>query len=62
MIYPQVGEPALKIFEKNITGTLKLDLIKTFQVVDVRDRGDIKRKEEELQNIYKAGKQLVHTG
>ncbi len=59
LIYPEVGELALKVFEKNVGSTYKMDIVEKIHVIDVRDKGDIKKKEERLKEIYEIGKRLA---
>ena len=59
LIYPEAGELALKVFERNVHNTYKLDIIEKIHVVDVRDKGDIKKKEEKLKEIFETGKRIA---
>jgi hypothetical protein len=59
LIYPEVGDLALKVFERNIKTTYKMNLIETIQVVDVRDKGDIKKKDDQLKEIFETGKRIA---
>ncbi len=59
LVYPEVGELALKVFEKNVTVTYKMDIVETIHVVDVRDKGDIKKKETRLKDIFEIGKKVT---
>ena len=59
MIYPAVGELALEVFNRNVRKTYKIDIIETIQVVDVRDKGDIRKKEDRLKEIFEIGKRIA---
>ena len=59
LVYPQVGELALQVFEKTIGGTYRMDIVEKIHVVDVRDKGDIKKKEEVLKRVFETGKRLA---
>lgn len=59
LVYPQVADLAFKVFEKNVALTYKMEIVDRIHVVDVRDKGDIKKKEQQLKAIYDLGKKLV---
>jgi putative NADPH-quinone reductase len=59
MIYPEVGDLALEVFKRNVRKTYKIDIVETIHVVDVRDKGDIKKKEQRLKEIFETGKRIV---
>ncbi len=59
MIYPEVGDLALKVFRKNVRKTYKIDIVETIHVVDVRDKGDIKKKEDRLKEIFGIGQRIA---
>jgi putative NADPH-quinone reductase len=59
MIYPEVGDLALEVFKRNIRKTYKIDIIETIHVVDVRDKGDIKKKEQRIKEIFAVGKRIA---
>ncbi len=56
LIYPQVGDLALKVFEKNVAGTYEMDIVERLHVTDVRDKNDLQKKEAVLKKIYETGK------
>jgi putative NADPH-quinone reductase len=59
LIYPEVGDLALEVFKKNVRKTYKIDIIETIHVVDVRDKGDIKKKESRLKEIFETGRRIA---
>jgi multimeric flavodoxin WrbA len=59
LVYPQVGELPIKVLVHNVAGTYKMNIVEKLHVVDVRDKGDIKKKEEQLRAIYEKGKELA---
>jgi hypothetical protein len=59
LVYPEVGQLALKVFEHNLGVTYKMNVVEKIQVVDVRDKGDIKNKEDRLKEIFEIGKKLA---
>jgi multimeric flavodoxin WrbA len=59
LVYPQVGELPLKVFEHNVGGTYGMNIIEKLHVVDVRDKGDIKKKEDQLKEIFEKGAELA---
>ncbi len=58
---PSTAELAMKVFEHNLCGTYMMEIIEKIHVTDVRDKGDINKKEEELKNIFDLGKKLAST-
>lgn len=60
LIYPQVGDLAFKVFEKNVGATYKMEIIEKIHVVDVRDKGDIKKHQERLKEIFETGKRIAN--
>lgn len=56
---PKAAELAFKVFENNINKTYMMEIVEKIHVTDVRDRGDIKNKHEELKRIFQIGKNLV---
>ncbi|MCP4197214.1 MAG: flavodoxin family protein [Proteobacteria bacterium] len=59
MIYPGVGDLALEVFKRNVRKTYKIDIVETIHVVDVRDKGDIQKKEQRLIEIFEIGKRIA---
>ena len=59
LVYPQVGELPLKVFEHNVGGTYGMNIVEKLHVVDVRDKGDIKKKVDELKAIFEKGAKLA---
>jgi hypothetical protein len=51
----------MKVFEHNLCGTYMMEIIEKIHVTDVRDKGDIDKKEEEMKNIFDLGKKLAST-
>ena len=59
LVYPQVGELAFQVFEKNVSSTYKMEILEKIHVVDVRDKGDIRKKQPELDKIFALGQKLA---
>ncbi|MFC1670674.1 flavodoxin family protein [Spirochaetota bacterium] len=59
LIYPQVGELPLKAFEYAVGRTHMMDIVEKIHVVDVRDKGDINKKQDELDKAYNLGNKLA---
>ena len=57
-LYPEVGELAFKVFEKNVARTYKMEIVERIHVVDVRDKADIKKKTDRLEAIFTLGQRL----
>ncbi len=56
---PSIAEIAFKVFEQNVGRTYMMDIVDKIHVTDVRDVGDIKKKEKELETIFNLGKSLA---
>ena len=56
---PAVGRIALEAFEHNIGKIYMMDVVEKLHVPDVRGRGDIQKKPDELKRIFEAGKRLA---
>jgi multimeric flavodoxin WrbA len=56
---PAVGRIALEAFEHNLAKTYMMDIVATLHVTDVRERGDIRKKPERLQEIFETGRKLA---
>jgi len=59
LIYPQAAAIALQAFEFNVGRTLMMEIVEKIHIVDVRDVGDILKKEDELDKIYAMGRDLA---
>lgn len=59
LIYPEVGSLAMEVFKRNVRKTYKMEIVETLHVVDVRDKGDIRKKEDRLNEIFAVGRRLA---
>ena len=59
LVYPQVGELAFKVYDQVVGRTYSMNILEKIQVVDVRNRGDVKEKTDRLQEIMALGKRLA---
>ena len=59
LIYPQVGELPLKVFEYTVGRTHMMDIVDKIHIVDVRDKGDINKKQDELDKVFNLGQKLA---
>jgi multimeric flavodoxin WrbA len=53
---PAVGKIAFEAFEHNVAKTYMMNIVAKIHVTDVRERGDIRKKTERLQEIFGMGK------
>ena len=53
---PVVGNLAIKAYEIVLGGTFMMDIVERIHVTDVRDVGDIKKREKQLEEIFGLGK------
>lgn len=56
---PSTARPALKAFLHNLGQTYMMNIIHKIHVTDVRDPGDIRKKEDVLENIFTLGRKLA---
>ncbi len=56
---PGAGELAFTAYKHNICNTYMMEIVEKIHVTDVRDVGDIRKKREELEKIFKLGKELA---
>lgn len=59
---PSTAQLAVKAFQHNLGHTYLMKVIQKIHVTDVRDVGDIRKKQEVLKNIFDLGRKLARTG
>ncbi len=55
---PEMGDLPFKVFERTVTQNFQMEIVGRLQVPDVRDEGDIERKQESLKEAYELGAKL----